>query len=92
MLRARWWTESKRTNVAHIQARVILALYKAAKEAAIDLPYPTTVMLFHDQSEATDGDRKAQREGWPAGANPPPRRGRGAEGDVPMTAGHKPER
>ncbi|MEJ7661872.1 MAG: mechanosensitive ion channel family protein [Hymenobacter sp.] len=41
-LRARWWTESKRTNVAHIQARVILALYKAAKEAAIDLPYPTT--------------------------------------------------
>lgn len=90
-LRARWWTESKRTNVAHIQARVILALYKAAKEAAIDLPYPTTVMLFHDQSEATDGDRTSQREGWPAGPNPPPRRSRRAEGDLPASAGHKPQ-
>lgn len=77
-LRARWWTDSKRTNVAHTQAKVILALYKAAKEAAIDLPYPTTVMLFHDQSEATDGDRRAQREGWPAGGNPPQARRRAA--------------
>lgn len=92
-LRARWWTDSKRTNVAHTQARVILALYKAAKAAAIDLPYPTTVMLFHDQSEATDGDRSAQREGWPAGANPPrPRREVVPEGDAPSPAGHKPKK
>ncbi|RXD05623.1 mechanosensitive ion channel family protein [Sphingomonas sp. UV9] len=90
-LRARWWTESKRTNVAHIQARVILALYKAAKDAAIDLPYPTTVMLFHDQSEATDGDRTSQREGWPAGPNPPPRRSRRSEGDVAVAVGQKPQ-
>ena len=91
-LRARWWTESKRTNVAHIQARVILALYKAAKEAAIDLPYPTTVMLFHDQSEATDGDRSSQREGWPAGANPPgPRWITPSKGDASNPAGHKPD-
>jgi small-conductance mechanosensitive channel len=91
-LRARWWTESKRTNVAHVQARVILALYKAAKEAAIDLPYPTTVMLFHYQSEATDGDRSSQREGWPAGANPPgPRWKTPPKGDASNPAGHKPD-
>ena len=74
-LRARWWTNSTRTNVVHVQAKVILAIYHAAKEAGIDLPFPTTVMLFHDQSEESDGDRARQREGWPAGASPPrPRR------------------
>ena len=74
-IRVRWWTDSKRTNVAHTQARVIHALFLAAKEHGIDLPFPTTVMLFHDQSEEVDGDRAQQREGWPAGSNPPrPRR------------------
>ena len=33
----------------------------------IDLPYPTRQILFHDQTETTDGDRRRQREGWPAG-------------------------
>ena len=35
--------------------------------AGIDLPYPTRQILFHDQTESTDGDRRRQREGWPAG-------------------------
>lgn len=70
-IRVRWWTDSKRTNVAHTQARVILAIYQAAKAHSIDLPFPTTVMLLHDQTEAVDGDRAKQREGWPAGDNPP---------------------
>ena len=39
--------------------------------AGIDLPFPTQVVLFHDQTEATDGDRRRQREGWPAGNSPP---------------------
>lgn len=74
-LRVRWWTNSTRTNVVHVQARVILALYEAAKAHGIDLPFPTTVMLFHDQTEEVDGDRKRQREGWPAGEDAPrPRR------------------
>jgi hypothetical protein len=33
----------------------------------IDLPFPTRQILFHDQTEETDGDRSCQREGWPAG-------------------------
>ncbi|MGG5808243.1 YetF domain-containing protein [Falsiroseomonas sp. CW058] len=44
--------------------------------AGIDLPYPTQQMLFHDQTEASDGDRARQREGWPVRprvGNPPPR-------------------
>ena len=70
-LRVRWWTSSVRTDVVHVQARVIRALFEAAREHGIDLPYPTTVMLLHDQTEETDGDRRRQREGWPAGRNPP---------------------
>lgn len=70
-LRARWWSNSKRTDVVHVKARVIAAVYAAAKEAGIDLPFPTQVVLFHDQTEETDGDRTRQREGWPAGDTPP---------------------
>ena len=58
-----------------LRARVILAIWQAAADNGIDLPFPTQQILFHDQTEETDGDRTRQREGWPAGANPPrPRR------------------
>lgn len=74
-LRARWWTKSKRTDLVHLRARVIGAIWRAAADNGIDLPFPTTQVLFHDQTETTDGDRTRQREGWPAGDNPPrPRR------------------
>lgn len=44
--------------------------------AGIDLPFPTQQILFHDQTESTDGDRANQREGWPVakGDNPKPRK------------------
>ncbi len=70
-LKARWWVKSQRTDVVHTRARVVLAIHKAAAEHGIDLPFPTQVILFHDQTEQTDGDRTRQREGWPAGAHPP---------------------
>jgi len=74
-LRARWWSQSKRTNIVHLRARVILAIWQAAADNGIDLPFPTQQILFHDQTEESDGDRTRQREGWPAGASPPkPRR------------------
>lgn len=74
-LRARWWTGSKLTEIVHVKAKVIRAIFQAAKEHAIDLPFPTQVLLFHDQTEEVDGDRARQREGWPAGNAPPrPRR------------------
>jgi len=70
-LRARWWTGSKRAEVVHTNSRVMEAIKQRMDDAAIDMPYPTQVMLFHDQTEETDGDRKRQREGWPAGDSPP---------------------
>ena len=41
-------------------------------ENGIDLPLPTQHVLFHDQTEETDGDRRRQREGWPAGKDGAP--------------------
>lgn len=67
-LRIRWWTQSKRTNVVHVQAAVLEAVKQALDKAGIDMPYPTQVMLLHDQTEDTDGIRGEQREGWPRGA------------------------
>lgn len=38
----------------------------------IDLPFPTQQILFHDQTEETDGDRSRQREGCPVGQSEVP--------------------
>ena len=56
--------------VDHVLERVKPAL----QQAGVDLPFPTSQVLVHDQTEATDGERSRQREGWPArGEDPPPR-------------------
>jgi len=70
-LRARWWTKPERAEVVRVGHEVLTAIKEKLDEAGIDMPYPTQVTLFHDQTEETDGDRTTQREGWPAGANPP---------------------
>ncbi|WP_206435949.1 mechanosensitive ion channel family protein [Altericroceibacterium xinjiangense] len=70
-LRIRWWTLPKRGGVVQTRDRVLQAVKEALSEAGVDLPFPTQVVLFHDQTEETDGDRTRQREGWPAGENPP---------------------
>ncbi len=70
-LEARWWSAPDISTVKHVRSRVLTALKLALDEAGIDMPYPTQVTLWHDQTEATDGDRTRQREGWPVGNNPP---------------------
>ncbi|UVW29296.1 mechanosensitive ion channel family protein [Massilia sp. H6] len=65
-IRVRWWTHSRRSDVVLVHAQVIRSIKEALQEARIDLPYETSVQLFHDQTEAEDGDRSRQREGWPA--------------------------
>ena len=70
-LRVRWWSASARISVVLARGRVIAAIRDALTRAGIDMPYPTQVMLFHDQTEEVDGDRARQREGWPAGPKPP---------------------
>ncbi|HEY8580249.1 MAG TPA: mechanosensitive ion channel family protein [Beijerinckiaceae bacterium] len=67
-LRVRWWTKSIRREVVHTRGRVIAAVKRALAEAAIDQPFPTRTILFHDQTEPEDHDRRSRREGWPAPA------------------------
>jgi small conductance mechanosensitive channel len=71
-IRARWWTKSRRVEVLTAQDQVITAIKNKLVENGIDLPFPTQQILFHDQTEETDGDRLRQREGWRAGTGPVP--------------------
>lgn len=80
-IRIRWWTSPKRGDVLRIRDGVLKAVAEAISGAGMDLPFPTQVVLFHDQTEETDGDRARQREGWPAGDAPSkPRRLRSIDG------------
>jgi small conductance mechanosensitive channel len=68
VLRARWWIEPpRRANALDLQDKVLATIKKTLMENGIDLPFPTQQVLFHDQTEETDGDRARQREGWPPG-------------------------
>ena len=69
-LRARWWSKSDRASVVHVRDRVLHELRDRLTAAGIDLPFPTNVVLFHDQTEDVDGDRSKQREGWPVRKEP----------------------
>lgn len=75
LMTASWWTQSSRANHGAVSDRAIPAIKRRLNEQGIDLPYPTQQILFHDQTEETDGDRTRQREGWPAvnGHTPRPR-------------------
>lgn len=67
-IRARWWvTPPRRAEALDSRDKVLSAIKKRLTANGIDLPFPTQQILFHDQTEETDGDRSRQREGWPAG-------------------------
>ncbi|WP_332973338.1 MULTISPECIES: mechanosensitive ion channel family protein [unclassified Microcoleus] len=67
-IRARWWVQPpRRAELLDFQDRVLTKIKNKLVANGIDLPFPTQQILFHDQTEDTDGDRKRQREGWPAG-------------------------
>ncbi|MGB3541699.1 mechanosensitive ion channel family protein [Rubrivirga sp.] len=95
-LRVRWWSNPTRSNVVALRDKVLRQVSRALLAQGIDLPFPTQQILFHDQTEATDGDRTQQREGWPVPADgqaPPPARiamtirasGSALEDDPPST-------
>lgn len=76
-IRARWWVKPpRRLETLQMRDAVLTAIKKTLTANGIDMPFPTQQILFHDQTEATDGDRTRQREGWPAGEKevPKPRR------------------
>jgi small conductance mechanosensitive channel len=75
-IRARWWVQPpRRADVLKFQDQVLTNIKNKLTANGIDLPFPTQQILFHDQTEATDGDRSHQREGWPSrnGQDPQPR-------------------
>jgi small-conductance mechanosensitive channel len=73
-IRVRWWVHPpRRADNLISRDKVITAIKKTLTENGIDLPFPTQQILFHDQTEETDGDRSRQREGWPAGKGEVPK-------------------
>jgi small conductance mechanosensitive channel len=67
-IRIRWWVHPPRQmELLTVQDQVLERVKDALTAEGIDLPYPTRQILFHDQTEETDGDRSRQREGWPQG-------------------------
>lgn len=73
-IRARWWVKPPfRAEVLDLQDKVLTAIKKKLTANGIDMPFPTQQILFHDQTEETDGDRTRQREGWPAGRRDVPK-------------------
>jgi len=71
-LRARWWTIPYQIDVLRIRSQVLEKIKQELYASGIDMPFPTQVVLWHDQTEKTDGSRITQREGWPPGQHPPP--------------------
>lgn len=66
-LELRFWIDPPyRKDVLESHDSVYQALKAALLDHGIDLPLPTYQVLFHNQTEPSDGDRRRQREGWPA--------------------------
>ncbi|AFZ33899.1 MscS Mechanosensitive ion channel [Stanieria cyanosphaera PCC 7437] len=66
-IRTRWWIKPpRRADDLEARDQVLAAIKNKLTANGIDLPFPTQQILFHDQTEETDGDRSRQREGWPA--------------------------
>ena len=65
-IRARWWIDPpRRADAVASMDWVLENICNELVAAGIDLPFPTQQILFHDQTEETDGNRAKQREGWP---------------------------
>ncbi|GAA4004541.1 mechanosensitive ion channel family protein [Deinococcus rubellus] len=74
-LNVRFWIDPPlRLEAVETQDQVLERLKSVLIEAGIDLPMPTQQVLFHDQTEEVDGDRRRQREGWPSRKDNPPTR------------------
>jgi small-conductance mechanosensitive channel len=101
-IRARWWINPPlRMDVMVSRNEGLRAIKNALTAKGIDLPFPTRQVLFHEQTEQTDGDRARQREGWPAGKGevPGPRstdgaltQGQGRDDDKGYDSGMVPPR
>lgn len=61
---ARFWINPpRRREAVDALDGAVEAVKRALTEAGVDLPYPTSQVLFHDRTEESDGDRARGREG-----------------------------
>jgi small conductance mechanosensitive channel len=68
VLRVRWWIQPpNRMDALDTRDKVLTQIKETLVGHGIDLPFPTYQLLFHDQTEDADGNRRKQREGWPPG-------------------------
>lgn len=51
-----FWTASEQANVLAVSDRVATGIKLALDQAGIDMPYPHTVVLFHDATGTREGD------------------------------------
>jgi small-conductance mechanosensitive channel len=51
-----FWVESQQANVLAVSDRVATGIKLALDRAQIDMPYPHTVVLFHDATGSRSGD------------------------------------
>jgi hypothetical protein len=73
-MQARVWIDPpRRREAVDALDGAVEAVKNALSEAGVDLPYPTSQVLFHAQTEETDVDRARQSEGWPARGREVPR-------------------
>lgn len=81
-LEVRFWINPPiRREVVEAEDQVLEMLRRVLPAHGIDLPFPTSQVLFHNQTEVTDGNRSRQREGWPSrGDDPRPRSEQEAQG------------
>jgi small-conductance mechanosensitive channel len=64
----RWINPLRPADVLDAQDRVLKASKNKLSANGIDLPSPTRQILFHDQTEATNGNRRRPQAGPPARA------------------------
>lgn len=51
-----FWAESQQANILKVSDQVATGIKYALDQAGIDMPYPHTVVLFHDTTGTRDGD------------------------------------
>ena len=51
-----FWVQSQQSNVLKVSDRVATGIKYALDNAGIDMPYPHSVVLFHDATGTRDGD------------------------------------
>ncbi|MDQ6925225.1 MAG: mechanosensitive ion channel family protein, partial [Candidatus Eremiobacteraeota bacterium] len=56
-----FWTDAQQANVLRVRNRVATAIKEGLDAEKIDMPFPHTVVLFHDQTGNDSGDAAGDR-------------------------------